>query len=236
MSIHDHPGCGHRGESTGDSSRSGLATTPRTSRSPRLSPSKELETARCCTRLLSNPAPNGCTGTLCGGAASNIILVAANNVTVENMTLDGANPALAGSGVLVNGAHINARNGIIDDWLVGDFTNLTVSNVIVQDIYLRGIEVTYDNVPGQTFTLRTARSPMCKRTRVPSRCSTSGIRVPWSNNTVTDANDAISANWSTGTQFLDNRISHFGERHPHRQQRRLRRCRRRDPGQYGARL
>jgi len=159
---------------------------------------------------VSNPAPSGCGGTLCGGAASSIILVAANNVTIENMTLDGANPALAGSGVLVDGKHLNARNGIIDDWLLGDFTNLTVSHVIVRNIYLRGIEVTYENVPGQTFTL--THDTVTNVQADPSSIAMfnfgdSGSMV---SNTVTNANDAISANWSTGTQFLDNRISHSG--------------------------
>jgi len=159
---------------------------------------------------VSNPAPNGCTGTLCSGAASNIILVAANNVTIENMRLEGANPALAGSGALVDGVHINARNGIIDDWLLGDFNNLTVSNVIVQDIYFRGIEVTYDNVPGQTFTLThdTVNNVQADPSSIAMfNFGDSGVM---SYNTVTNANDAISANWSTGTQFLDNRISKSG--------------------------
>ena len=160
---------------------------------------------------VSNPAPNGCgSSSLCGGSASNIILVAANNVTIENITLEGANPALAGSGTLVDGARINARNGIIDDYLVGDFNNLTVSNVIVRDIYLRGIEVTYDNVPGQTFTLthNTVTNVQADPSSVAMlNFGDSGVM---SYNTVTNANDAISANWSTGTQFLDNRISKSG--------------------------
>ncbi len=160
---------------------------------------------------VSNPAPNGCgSSSLCGGAASSIILVAANNVTIENMTLEGANPALAGSGVLVDGKHINARNGIIDDYLLSDFTNLTVSHVLVRDIYLRGIEVTYDNVPGQTFTLThdTVNNVQADPSSIAMfNYGDSGVM---SYNTVTNANDAISANWSTGTQFLANHIRKSG--------------------------
>ena len=159
---------------------------------------------------LSNPAPNGCGGTLCGGTASNIILVAANNVTIENMTLDGANPALAGSGALVHGAHINARNGIIDDWAVGDFTNLTVTKGVVQDIYLRGMEATYDNVPGQTFKF--THDTVTNVQGDPSSIAmfNFGDSGVMSDNKVTNANDAISANWSTGTQFLRNHITNSG--------------------------
>jgi hypothetical protein len=159
---------------------------------------------------VSNPAPDGCEGSLCDGAASNIILIASSNVTIENMTLEGANPALAGSGVLVDGASINARNGIIDDYDLGDFNNLTVSNVNIQDIYLRGIEVTYDNDPGQTFTL--THNTVNNVQGDPSSIAifNFGDSGVISNNTVTNAADAISANWSTGTQFLDNRISKSG--------------------------
>ena len=51
-------------------------------------------------------------GTLCGGEASNIILVEASNVTIAKLRLEGDNPNLT-SGVVVGGADIDARNGII---------------------------------------------------------------------------------------------------------------------------
>ena len=58
-------------------------------------------------------APNPCSNSsLCGGAASNIILVQADNVTIQQMTLDGDNPTLT-SGIDVGGADLDARNGII---------------------------------------------------------------------------------------------------------------------------
>src|SRR5450631_3419288 len=51
-------------------------------------------------------------GSLCGGTASNIILVQASNVTLTGLWLKGDNPTLT-SGVIVGGEDIDARNGII---------------------------------------------------------------------------------------------------------------------------
>ena len=69
-------------------------------------------------------APNPCTGSsLCGGTASNIILVRADNVLIHDLTLDGDNPALT-SGIVRNGADLDARNGIIVDHSAGSFTGL----------------------------------------------------------------------------------------------------------------
>ena len=72
-------------------------------------------------------------GSLCGGAASNIILVQADDVTIEGLTLDGDNPSLT-SGITVGGADLDARNGIITNHLLaGVWNNLTVSHVTVRN-------------------------------------------------------------------------------------------------------
>jgi hypothetical protein len=82
--------------------------------------------------------------------------------------------------------------------------------VTVQDIYLRGIEATYDNVPGQTFNF--THDTVTNVQGDPSSISmfNFGDSGVMSDNVVTRANDAISANWSTGTQFLRNQISNSG--------------------------
>ncbi|MDQ6692906.1 MAG: DUF1565 domain-containing protein, partial [Chloroflexota bacterium] len=86
---------------------------------------------------VSNPdCPGG--GSLCGGTASNIILVQANNVTIYGFTLNGDNPALT-SGIVVGGADLDARNGIITNHTTGLYQNLTVYDTTVQNIFLRGI-------------------------------------------------------------------------------------------------
>ena len=60
-------------------------------------------------------SPNPCSdSSLCGGAATSVILVSASNVTIERLAVDGDNPALT-SGTLVGGVDVDARNGIITD-------------------------------------------------------------------------------------------------------------------------
>ena len=156
---------------------------------------------------VSNPNPSGCGGSsLCGGTASNIMLVAADNVTIENMKLEGANPALATSGISVNGVSINARNGIIENFNAGTFNNLAVTNVTVQDIFLRGIELVGAGY-GETFTV--SHDKIINVEGDPN----SSIAVfnfggtgTFKNDSVTEASDAISANWSEGTTFANNLI------------------------------
>ena len=87
---------------------------------------------------VSDPNCGGAGGaSLCPGA-SNIMLVRADNVTIHGLTLDGDNPTLT-SGVVVGGADLDARNGIITDHNAGTFNGLEVHHVTVQNIYLRGI-------------------------------------------------------------------------------------------------
>ena len=67
---------------------------------------------------ISNPVCEP--GSLCGGTASNVILVEANNVTISKLTVEGDNPGLT-SGVTAGGKDIDARNGIITNHVAGKF-------------------------------------------------------------------------------------------------------------------
>jgi hypothetical protein len=153
----------------------------------------------------SNPACAG--GSLCGGAASNIILVESSNVTITNMRLEGDNPELT-SGVVVGGADVDARNGIITNHELGTpFSNLTVSRVTVADVYLRGI---YASTSGGTFNFNhdTVQNVQGSEASIAIfSFENSGVMEA---NKVTEANDAISANWSKGTQFVHNVITKSG--------------------------
>ena len=158
---------------------------------------------------LSSPNPLICAGggTFCGNPAAviNMILVQANNVTIQNMTLEGDNPALT-SGVVVGGADIDARNGIIENWTLGTFTNLTVSHVTVRDIYLRGIEAV-GAAYGETFTFDANKVVNVQGSPSSIAMFNHGGSGVMSENKVSGSNDAISANWSEGTQFLDNVVT-----------------------------
>ena len=146
-------------------------------------------------------------GSLCGGAASNIFLVEASNVTITNLRVEGANPKLAG-GVEVGGKSINARNGIITNHLKGvPYTNLTVSKVKVTDVYLRGI---YASTSGGTFNFNhdTVENVQAEEASIAMfSFENSGAMT---SNKVTTANDAISSNWSRGIQFVGNVVAKSG--------------------------
>jgi hypothetical protein len=144
-------------------------------------------------------------GSLCGGAASTIMLVQADNVTITRMRLEGDNPNLT-SGVVRNGADIDARNGVITNHELGTFNNLTVAHVTVADVYLRGIYASSEgtfNFSGDTVENVQGEEASIAMFNVGG----SGVME---HNKVTLANDAISANWSRGTQFLSNVVSGSG--------------------------
>jgi hypothetical protein len=145
--------------------------------------------------------PDACeASSLCGGDSSNMILVGADNVSISSMRLEGDNPTLT-SGVVVNGADIDARNGIITDQERG-YENLTVAKVKVTDVFLRGI---YPYEGTFQFTHDTVENVAGNFASIAMFAShASGVM---SENKVSRANDAISANWSTGTQFIANTIT-----------------------------
>lgn len=154
---------------------------------------------------VSNPNPCPGEGSLCAGA-SNIILVQASNVVIRNLTLDGDNPALT-SGVVRDGADLDARNGIITNHLTGiPYNNLTVTNVTVQNIYLRGIYAS----SGGTFTFdrNTVRNVQGEDASIAMFNRGGSGRM--TRNTVSKAKDAISSNWSSGVQFLNNTVRQSG--------------------------
>lgn len=152
--------------------------------------------------------PNPCTGSsLCGSAsaASNIILVQADNVTIEGLTLDGDNPNLT-SGISRGGADLDARNGIITNHALGTFNNLIVTNVTVKNVYLRGI---YASSYG-TFNFHDNRVTNVQGDYYSIGLFNFGGSGVMAHNKVSYANDAIASNWSMGVQFLDNEVTHSG--------------------------
>ena len=156
---------------------------------------------------LSNPNCGGAGGgSLCdGGLVSNVFLVQADNVTISNLTVDGNNPSVTSS-VTAGGSDIDARNGIIDNWPLGVFNGFVVHDVTVKNVFLRGIYAS----SGGTFNFRdnTVTNVQADPSSV-AIFNFLGSGVIKGNN-VSYANDAISSNWSAGTQFLNNTITHSG--------------------------
>jgi nitrous oxidase accessory protein NosD len=151
----------------------------------------------------SKPVCGG--GSLCGGEASDIFLVQADNVTITSLSLRGDNPKLT-SGVIVGGEDIDARNGIITNHEAGRYNSLTVSKVKVTGVYLRGIYAS----SGGTFDFTHDTVENVQGEEASIAIFDFGGSGVISYDKVLNANDAISANWSTGTQFLNNLISKSG--------------------------
>jgi len=81
---------------------------------------------------------------------SQLVIVQADNVTIDGFTFDGDNPTLTPIGT------IDARNGIISDASLGDWDSLRVRNCTVRNLYLRGIyALAQTSVTGIGFTKNT---------------------------------------------------------------------------------
>ncbi len=151
---------------------------------------------------LSSPnCGGGPGGSLCAGS-SNLLLVQADNVTVSGLTLDGDNPALT-SGVVRGGADLDARNGVITNHTAGTFNNLEVHHATIKNIYLRGMyasstgsfnfhDTTVQNVQGEAASIGLFNF---------------GGAGAFTNNTVSECNDAIASNHSRGTTYTGNTVT-----------------------------
>jgi hypothetical protein len=159
---------------------------------------------------VSNPNCGGGGGSsLCSGG-SNVFLIQANNVTIDHLKIDGDNPSLP-TGVNAGGANIDARNGIIEDFNTapcsGGCNNTSVHDVTVNNIYLRGIYASSGG-SGFNFSNNTVNNVQADPGSV--AIFNFGGSGTISGNHVSNASDAIAANWSAGTMFTGNTITSSG--------------------------
>ena len=147
-------------------------------------------------------SPNSCVGaSLCPGG-SNVILVQASNVTISGLTVDGDNPGLT-SGIVRDGADLDARNGIITNHAAGVYQNLEVHHTTVKNIYLRGMYAS----SGGTFNFHDNTVQNVKGDGG-SICMFNFLGAgAFTNNTVSACNDAISSNHSRGTTYTGNTVT-----------------------------
>ena len=136
---------------------------------------------------------------------SQMIVVSASNVEIAYIKIDGNNPSLT-SGYVKHGVDIDARNGIITAD-PGPYTNVVVHHCTVQNIYLRGIYARTSDVNFNFHDNTVKNVDGCYSSIAMFNFGGSGI---FANNTVDLANDAVSSNWSTGTQYLNNTITNSG--------------------------
>ena len=153
----------------------------------------------------SNPNCGGAGGgSLCAGG-SYIFLVQSNNVTIHDLTADGDNTTLT-SGTVAGGADLDARNGIITNHSLGVYQNLEVYNVTIQNIYLRGIYAS----SGGSFNFHENTVANVQANPASIGMFNFGGSGAFTNNTVSDCNDGIASNWSTGTTYTGNTVSSSG--------------------------
>ena len=173
-----------------------------------LSGTTTIETA------FSGANPGG-SGVLPTGSAT-VILIQSSGVSIKNLTINGSTPGLAGA-VVEGGVNINARNGIADDtasFPTSAFNNTTISGVVVENVFLRGINLGSGGV-GFSVTNNslvniigsTSGTDISAAIAVTGGSGTIGGTAAGSANTITSATQGIVDSRSLGTVIVDNIIS-----------------------------
>ncbi len=150
----------------------------------------------------SGPVCTSGGGSICPGGV-NMILIQASDVSIDHLTIDGDNTNLT-SGVERSGADLDARNGIIQDYGSGAYDNLEIAYVTAKNIYLRALYAStggsfhihhnhVENVRGEAASIA-----------IMNWAGTGLIEY----NTVTNVNDGIVSNHSTGTTYQYNTVTH----------------------------
>jgi len=155
--------------------------------------------------LTSNPDPAGSGNEALYPDASNIILIKSENVRIKNLTIDGDNPML-NSGVLRNGADIDARNGIITDSNSGIINNLIVDSVLVKNIFLKGISA----ITGGTFKFSHNIADNIQGNMMSTAISNTGGSGSVINNMISNSSIAVSSVRSSGSVYYNNAITLSG--------------------------
>ena len=157
---------------------------------------------------LSNPNCGGSGGgSICAGS-SNIFLVQANNVTINQLAIDGDNPSLT-SGNVIDGADIDARNGIITNHATGIYSNLNVNHVTMQNIFLRGIYAS----SGGSFNFSDNTVSNVKGNSGSIALFNFGCAGSFTNNTVSNANDGKATGFDAifpNPNFAGTEFSYWG--------------------------
>lgn len=153
---------------------------------------------------VSSPAPCD-DSSLCDGQASNVFLVKASDVWIQALTVDGANPAK--TGVVVAGMDIDARNGIIEDHESGIYDRLTVKDVEVKNVFLRGINAASE---GDDFLFTGNTVSNVRGSAASVGIFAFGATGEIAGNHVSLANDAISVNQSRGVKITGNTVEQSG--------------------------
>ena len=134
---------------------------------------------------------------------SQICVVQAPNVTIDGFTFDGDSPTLTPLGTL------DARNGIITNYSLGDWSNLKVQNCTVKNIYLRGIYASAknpNNLTGVDFnhnTVSNVKSVLMQSAGIMLWGSSGNVK----HNDVSDASLGIFYHWYSDGNIDSNTVT-----------------------------
>ncbi len=154
---------------------------------------------------ISQPVcPEATEGSLCDGRASVIIEVAASNVKIERLSLNGNNPNLT-SAYVKEGQMIDARDAIDEDYEADErFNDLTVVHVSISNIWERGVDASSEGT-GFNFNHDTINNVQGEEESI--AIFNYGASGEITHDTITNAEDGIAGNWSTGTKIEYNKVS-----------------------------
>ncbi|MGB4849336.1 MAG: GEVED domain-containing protein, partial [Saprospiraceae bacterium] len=160
---------------------------------------KELELQGAGQGLtIVRPAISNPTG---GSLGSVIFKVQANNVLIHDLTANGKNPLITGA------SDVDASTGIINDWSTGDWTNMVVHHVTVQDVYSRGLEAANDVNATNTFNFHHNTIDGVQGDATSIAILNYGEAGPINDNTITNSNGGIFTNYGFGSNISNNSIT-----------------------------
>ncbi len=136
-----------------------------------------------------------------GSLGSAVFLVQANNVLIHDLTVNGMNDNITGTG------DVDASTGIITDWSTGDWSGLEVHHVTVKDVYLRGIEAANDAAATNTFNFHDNTIDGVQGDLSSIAIFNYGDAGPISNNTITNCTGGIQTNYSFGSIISGNTVT-----------------------------
>lgn len=155
--------------------------------------------------LFSNPNPAGAGTDALFPVASNVFLVSSDDVVIKKISIDGDN-ALIESGLLINGADIDARNGIVTNFNSNGINGLMIDSVIVKNIYQNGIAV----LSGGSNIIKNISADNILGNELSSALSNYGGNGIYLNNLISRSSQAIVSKHSSHFICIGNNITHSG--------------------------
>jgi hypothetical protein len=142
--------------------------------------------------------------------SSNVILIQRNNVTIQDIEVNGSNTLIAGIETTVNGVVIDARNGIIVDLNFSNaYKNIQLFNITVRNVFMRAIQVATNSGNENSCTIQN-----CTVENAQGNSGAIGIFLNFGSGLIQDNildHAAITVNYTHAVIISRNKISNYGE-------------------------